>query len=119
MNDEVLRSIRRLDVISALQEGWNGSDAKPFDPAFLGSVKTVVCALRIQPEIFPLSTGGIQLEYDGPDGSYLEFEITESFEVNVFKIDRCNTDTYFSTNFLVESIDKIVTDFYNDQGNNT
>ena len=68
--------------------------------------------LCVQPEIYPLGQDGIQLEYDGIDNSYLEFEIYNEEEINMYKIDRDGSEEYKTIKCQYKEINKAVCEFY-------
>lgn len=58
---------RRLDALSELTSDWDGEQARPIDPLALRTASMLARHLMHQrlpePEIFPVSDGGVQLEW--------------------------------------------------------
>ena len=70
------RNIEKLTRIGEMKENWNGYFSVPFSHEFVSSIKEEIKKLEIQPQIFPIADGKLQLEYDRNDGGYLEFEVS-------------------------------------------
>lgn len=87
VNKLKIKCLKNLQKISKLSDNWNGYGAKPVSKEVIQEVRMIVCELNYQPEIFPLSDNEIQLEFDGPDQSYMEIVIGTKDLANVFIID--------------------------------
>lgn len=80
-------NLKKLQKISELPDNWNGYGAKPISKEVIQEVRTTVSELNYQPEIFPLPDNEIQLEFDGPNQSYMEIVIGTKDLANVFIMD--------------------------------
>lgn len=80
-------NLKKLQKISELSNNWNGYEAKPISKEVIQEVRTIVSELNYQPEIFPLPDNEIQLEFDGPNQSYMEIVIGTKDLANVFIMD--------------------------------
>lgn len=108
-------NLNKLIYLSDFEYNWNGNGADRISQSLLNKLWYIVCSLDRQPELFPTASNSIQLEYDGPDNTYLEIEITDSedTEVEVYQIDKNGVDNYFNTILDPDVINKLVDDFYN------
>ena len=77
-------SLKRLEQIGNLPDGWNDSEARSFPSEFLLYVRGILSSLEIDPDIFPTARGSIQLEYNNNSGDYLEFEIFADGKIKKF-----------------------------------
>lgn len=66
----------RLDSFENLEFGWYGPGTKPIDPRIITRCRDLIEELWIQPHIYAVPNNSIQLEYQKPNGDYLEFEIS-------------------------------------------
>ncbi|MCM1224927.1 MAG: hypothetical protein NC548_61805 [Lachnospiraceae bacterium] len=103
---------KKLNLIAALQDNWNGNNAKAFNESLITKVKNIIIFLDIQPEIFPTPCDSLQLEYDKQDGSHLEIEISESENAEVFLIDNNGNECLSKITANTEEINKAVNNFY-------
>lgn len=71
----------RVESFKNLQENWDGAGASSISEHLINTVRGLVLALHVQPEIFPTADGSIQLEFDTKNGDYLEFEIFSDMTV--------------------------------------
>ena len=94
---ELLENLEKLESFLNLPENWNGNGAKPFSFELINYVIEILCRLPKQPQIFPTAENSIQLEYDNPDGSYLEIEVFEDV-IQVFFLDKNKREYEFKTN---------------------
>lgn len=76
LNHAQQENLRKLEQISLLADNWDGNGAKAFDKQLVAKVKDLIGALGVQPEIFPLSYGSIQMEYTKEDGSIWNLKST-------------------------------------------
>lgn len=91
--------------------GWNGYGCDPIPGSIIDNAISVVKKLKVPPEVFPLATGGIQLEYDRDDGGYLEIEITGNSDiVKVFIIQSRELDEKTLT-VSVDKLDTMINNF--------
>ncbi len=80
-------NISIIDDFSSLVENWNGYGALPINNDVISRVKEVLGTLFVQPEVFPTGRGGIQVEFQKTDNSYLEFEFFSDGQIGMLKID--------------------------------
>lgn len=88
---DMIKNLKKLDSFTELEENWNGYDAEKISPELINKVRKVIYDLPVQPMVFPTGRKSIQLEYEKPDGEYLEFEIFEDRTV-MLHIDGDNED---------------------------
>lgn len=112
INNATIRNLNKIDEIKMLDEGWDGKNAPAFDSALLDKVRNLVIAFDAQPEIFPLTDGRIQLEYELEDGSYLEFHIDLTDEAEVFMLDAQGKSSQAIIKAYTESMNQLVRKFY-------
>lgn len=111
-NEEKLKTYNKLKDIAALPNNWNENGAKPFPKTFINKLSDVLMNMDIQPEVFPTAMGTIQLEYDKDDGDYLEIEVMESFEAEVYRLDPEDNETFGKIRISEETLGKVVEEFY-------
>lgn len=59
-----------------LTPGWNGYDGKKISTEAILLARRIILILGdYQPEIYPTGRGTVQMQYELPDRSYLEFEV--------------------------------------------
>jgi hypothetical protein len=83
LKDELDKIYKELDKFKTLQDGWGyQNNGKIISQAAIEQAKELVqTTMPYFPEVYPLLTGGVQVEYlkwDGDDEYYIEFEITEN-----------------------------------------
>ena len=81
------QNISLIEEYSLLQDNWNGYGALPIDKDVISTVKELLSTLIYQPDVFPTGRGGIQIEYQKTDDSYLEFEFFPNGQIGMLKID--------------------------------
>lgn len=86
-NHELLvNALKKLKTISELEDDWNDNGAKHFENSLLLRCFLILATLeKFPPEIFPVADNSIQMEYDGDDGSYLQFRIYDD-KIRMFRI---------------------------------
>lgn len=119
MENLMQENLRKLEQISLLTDNWNENGAKAFDKQLVAKVKDLIGALGVQPEIFPLSYGSIQMEYTKEDGSYLEFEINLNDTWDVFELNENGEESAFSVAADAEVVNKVAKDFMQSPKENT
>lgn len=86
-DDEALKeNVQKLQSFLQLKQGWNTYDAPPFSATHILNTEKILRNLSVQPKVFPTGRQSIQLEYEKPNGDYLEFEIFESGVIEVLLI---------------------------------
>ena len=112
-------NLRKLEQISLLADNWDGNGAKAFDKQLIAKVKDLIGVLDVQPEIFPLSYGSIQMEYEKEDDSYLEIEINLNDTWDVFELNENGEESAFSVAADAEVVNKVAKDFMQSPKENT
>ena len=74
------------------KDNWNEHGAKAFNKSHIELCNTLLNMLPYQPEIFPTANGSIQLEYDGQNESYLEFEVFPEY-VAFYLVDQSGNES--------------------------
>ena len=77
IGQELESNLEKLEQFKSLGFNWNGNKAEPFSESLLENAKSVLCTLKVQPEVFPTARKSIQFEYEKENGDYLEIEIFE------------------------------------------
>lgn len=122
MKKAVDRNIEKLTKIEEMEETWNGYSSVPFSHDFISFIKNEIRKLEIQPQIFPIAGGKLQLEYDRNDGGYLEFEVSPENMKSIKENKSAKIEFYYEFNKeqeegIVENFEKInekVMNFYKD-----
>ncbi len=68
-------------------------------------------SLETQPQVFPTANNSIQIEYDGSDGSYLEFQISKKKELEYYRVDKQGSEFSGSIPYSSYMVEKIVKEF--------
>ncbi len=105
-------NLLKLNEIASLKENWNSYGASPFSPKLLETARRIIIGLSIQPEVFPTADDSIQIEYDGPQGSYLEIQITENSKFEVLQIDKDGHESVMHVVADISALDQVVRKFY-------
>ena len=109
---ELKENLKKLDEISSLKKNWNGNQAKAIRKKIIKRSKVLVIDLDKQPQIFPTANESIQIEYDGINNSYLEFQITKKNVISYYMVDKKGTEKTGNVNFSSSAVNKIVGEFY-------
>lgn len=64
MKRAIDRNVEKLTKIEEMKENWNEYFSVPFSHEFASFIKEEIKKLEIQPQIFPIADGKLQLEYD-------------------------------------------------------
>ena len=104
-------NLKKLDVISNLNDNWDGYGAKPLQKKLIALTADLIRKLYIQPEIFPTADGTIQLEFEKDNGDYLEFQFSGKGLCDVFRL-RGDNEEYFKSHDDSSSINHLVEEFY-------
>lgn len=81
-----MKSIKKLRSFLDLPDDWNGYGAKQFSRDYISFAEYLLEKLPAEAQVYPISDGRVQFEFDKDDGSYLEFEINRDKTVGVFEI---------------------------------
>lgn len=119
LNHAQQENLRKLEQISLLADNWDGNGSKAFDKQLIAKVKDLIGVLDVQPEIFPLSYGSIQMEYEKEDDSYLEIEINLNDTWDAFEVNENGEESLFSIVTNAEAINKVAKDFMQSPKENT
>lgn len=108
------KKINRLEKLQRIKElpyNWNKNGAVPISKNVIEAAQNFILGLNIVPEIFPVASGTIQMEYDKNDGSYLEFEITTD-KVKMYQEKSNEGEVTKDLPLDITAIDKVVQEFY-------
>ncbi len=104
-------NLHKLDEIASYSDNWNYYGAKHIPHKVISATRELLNELGVQPEIFPTAAESIQLEYELPNGSYLEFEI-QSDHVFVFSRTADGVEEEFTMDFSLPKLAEIVENFH-------
>lgn len=104
-------NLRKLSSFLSYPANWNGYGAVVINPELVELTSNILKVLPLQPEVFPLSNGGIQFEFDGPNQEYLEIEFSDLNKVNIFHIDSSGNESERAESIDKESIKRLVANF--------
>lgn len=111
--DKIINLIKLKKISKLNYENWNGYHAIPISSIVVKRTRDIILKAVVQPEIFPLSSSGIQLEYDKPDNSYLQFRIMpDNFNVFVLDSKGNSTEVEEPHDITIEEINNIIMGFY-------
>ena len=79
-------NMERLMVFRELKDGWNGHDAKSFDPKLIDKVEDILKKQDIQPEIFPSALGVIGFEYSNSRRDFMSIDVGLDKKAEVFLV---------------------------------
>jgi hypothetical protein len=85
-------NLKKINEMYKFEEGWDGYDANPISKEILDLTKSLLKRIKMQPEVFPVATGGIQLEYE-KGNNYLEIELCEN-SLSLFMINEKDKDSF-------------------------
>ena len=104
-------TLQELDDISHLEANWNGNGAEPLNQNIRYKTETVLKDLPIQPRIFPLTDGGLQLEFHG-DRSYVELDVSKPETAGLF-VAQDNTAKYSAMiPFTADAVKEVLKKYY-------
>ena len=109
---ELKKNLLKLDEIKSLKRNWNGNKAKPITKKIVNKTKSLIINLEKQPQVFPTANDSIQMEYDGDNNSYLEFQITKENILSYFRIDRNGKETSGIIPVSSFALNALVKEFY-------
>lgn len=75
LNDSIERNLRRLDAFAGYEDNWNGYGAEALDPNVIEQAQKLIRRFDRQPFIAPTARQSIQMEFEKPNGDYLEIEV--------------------------------------------
>ena len=78
-------NLARLDRYSKFESDWDGYGAKPNSMKVIETVKAILNEIHIQPLIFPIGSGDIQLEWED-HGIYMELDVFKDTNLNSFEV---------------------------------
>lgn len=90
------KNLEKLDMIAELEDGWNGNGSKAFDKQYLIDIQAILNLLTgfLQPEIFPLPDGTIQIEYGA--SPYLEIHFARLDLWEMFLVDSNGNEEHYT-----------------------
>lgn len=107
----LIANLRKLDEIQSLPKNWNGNGAPKISRSLINKTKALIINLENQPQLFPTANDSIQIEYEGKDGSYLEFQISKKKKIEFFRIDRQGVETTGFIPYSSYTVRKMVEEF--------
>ena len=111
ITNDFLYAYRQISDISVLGENWNGNGARPFDSNLIKMAQRILYQLKIYPEVFPLSSGELQLEYYRDDGAYLQVKMNLDDRWDCFVAEESSYNN-FTVPADAESLNLLVDAFY-------
>ncbi len=110
-DNKMAKNLTKLDKITTLSKNWNEYNAEPFSKSLITHAKNLIRKLYIQPEIFPTAIGSLQIEYEKDNGDYLEIQVTEEFNCEVYMI-KDKKEYCFNVINTPTEINKLVNNFH-------
>ena len=104
-------NLTKLQRIAQLKDNWDGYGAEHFSEQLINHANSLIRRLYIQPEIFPIADGSLQIEYEKDNGDYLEFQFTGNGSCEGFML-KNGSEKYFHSQDNYRSINAHVEDFY-------
>lgn len=104
-------NLEKLKEISELKDNWNGYEADLISREVIEFIDNFLHNCAMQPDIFPLPSGGIQVEYDREDGAYLEFTVSDEDIISVFILDRTDREFLYDIVKSVENLNSEISKF--------
>ena len=112
-NSQLEKNLQKLAVFGAFEKNWNGYGAEPFTPDVLDTVRDVLLHLDRQPQIYPVDSNVVQLEYEKDSSNeYLEFELSSADSAAVFMIGADGEERDFAIERNISAINEVVGSFY-------
>ena len=105
-------NLKKLERISSFSENWNGYGAQPLSPRVIKRAEYFVRRFIVQPEIFPIADGAIQVEWEKSNGEYLEIQINLDEKIPVFMIDADGKEFEMAIEADIDSINEVLGTFY-------
>ena len=106
-------NLARLSAMCELEMGWDGNEAKPISKDLITYVSGLLFHVAKQPELYPTSDGGIQIQYEKPDRTYLEIVFSPGSIIGM-RVQNGNPETAEFTDFDYgsdEAIEEYIGDF--------
>ena len=104
-------TLRRLEEINLLKPNWNENGAEPLNPDIRHRTESILKDLPIQPRIYPLSDGGLQLEFHG-NKSYIELDVSKPETAGLF-VAQDNTAKYSAMiPFTADAVKEVLKKYY-------
>lgn len=79
-----MKAIKLVESFKDLQNGWDGYNAKAINEKVIELAIEIIGKLPACPEVFPISDGNIQFQFEDSDGNYMEMEVLENSEVEIY-----------------------------------
>ncbi len=109
-------NLAKLAAMCDLEDGWDGGAGRPISRDLIAFVGGVLLRVGIQPDIYPTSEGGVQIQYEKPDKTYLEVVFSPE-TITGMKIEKGDYNSAVFTDFVYTS-EKAVTDYIGDFNEN-
>lgn len=109
---ELTRNLAKLDDIRALKKNWNGNGARKISKKIINRTRSLLIALDRQPQVFPTANDSVQIEYDGNEHAYLEFQVTKKTRLPFYMVDKTGTEKTGDIPFSASAVNELVEQFY-------
>ncbi len=111
-----IRNLQKLECFRRFNEGWDGYQAVTSSPELVEKLQNIIRLNNLprQPEIFPISDGSIQLEWEKENGEYLEITATTDDVWEVFQLDVAENEKNGQINADSSLIKALIERFYAD-----
>lgn len=112
LSNKLMANLEKIRDISKLESNWDGEGAPVFSQLLINQIREIIMHLFIQPNVFPLSSGNIQLEAKNND-CVIEIEISETDKVIVSIVDENDKEyIYYDIKKDYSSINEVLRKFY-------
>lgn len=113
MESRFQNNLEKLERYANFTDNWNADGAESFRPELLNLVRELITQLPIQPEIFPIPSHLIQLEWHRLDGGYLEVEVGVADKWSAY-ID-AGHEGEFAVRADIVALKEVVSKFYDNE----
>ena len=72
----------KLEEIGSFKDNWNGYGAEAYSEMFIKFASDTIDMLPVEPEVFPIANGGIQLEIKVSLKREIEIELKKDFTID-------------------------------------
>jgi hypothetical protein len=110
--DKLKSNLHKLTEFSSYKDNWDGYTGKRISQEVIKTAKAIVRRLNIQPQIYPISAGGVQIEYYKDDSNNIEIELLDGLQYNIL-LTKAGKEIEYSVDTKEECIE-ILNDFYED-----
>lgn len=111
-SEELVSNLNKLEEIKNLPKNWNGNGAARMQKKLIKKSKSLLINLNKQPQIFPTANNSIQIEYDGENGAYLEFQISNSSSLEFYKVHKDGSEETGHIPCTSFDVNKVLEEFF-------